>query len=282
MCIFSRPGVGSVTNSTSFDADAKMYRFAALILDVDGTLADTERDGHRPAFNAAFADAGLDWHWSVDLYGDLLAVTGGKERIRYFIEHWRPTFPVPEDLDGFIADLHRRKTGHYLRLLRGGGIPLRTGVLRLLREARASGVRLAIATTTTMENVVTLLECSGPTGLPGWFEVIAAGDVVAAKKPAPDIFLLALKELGLDPRDCVAVEDSDNGARSALGADLRALLVTVSSYTQEQDFSGAALVVDGLGEPDASVKLLQGTLAGANFIDLDALDTMHRRVYAAD
>jgi len=256
-----------------------MYGFDALIFDVDGTLADTERDGHRPAFNAAFAEAGLDWEWTVPTYGELLAVTGGKERIRYFIERWRPDFPAPADLDAFIADLHRRKTAHYLAMLRGGAIPLRPGVLRLLREARAAGVRLAIATTTTPENVVTLLECSGEPALPDWFEVIAAGDIVPAKKPAPDIFLLALDRLRLPPRACVAVEDSDNGVRSALGADLRALLVTVSSYTKDQDFDGATLVVDGLGEPGQPPTVLAGDLAGSGLVDLAALDALHRQAW---
>lgn len=256
-----------------------MPRFNALIFDVDGTLADTERDGHRPAFNAAFADAGLDWHWSVETYGELLAVTGGKERIRHFIDTRHPTLPRIEDLGSFIADLHRRKTAHYLEMLRGGAIPLRPGVMRLLREARAAGVRLAIATTTTPENVETLLECSGEQGLTGWFEVIAAGDVVPAKKPAPDIFLLALERLGLPPRACVALEDSDNGVRSALGAGLHALVVTVSSYTGGQDFTGAALVVDGLGEPERPARALQGTLGATRWVDLAALDALHEGVY---
>lgn len=256
------------------------YGFKALIFDVDGTLADTERDGHRPAFNAAFAQAGLDWDWSVDLYGELLAVTGGKERIRYYIDRWRPDFTGSADLDAFIADLHRQKTKYYLEMLREGAIPLRQGVLRLLHEARDTGVRLAIATTTTPENVSTLLTCSGEPDLPSWFEVIAAGDVVSAKKPAPDIFLFALKNLGLPARDCIVVEDSDNGVLSALNADLRALLVTVSSYTREQDFSGSALVVDGLGEAGDPPCVLAGSLDGSDYIDLTALDSMHRRTYA--
>jgi len=257
-----------------------MYDFDALIFDVDGTLADTEKDGHRPAFNAAFADLGLAWNWSEELYGELLAVTGGKERLRYYIERRQPVFTAPDDLDGFVSDVHRRKTGHYLDMLRRGAIPLRPGVMRLLREARNAGLRLAIATTTTPENVVTLLECSGNRDLPGWFDVIAAGDVVAAKKPAPDIFQLALRELGLEARDCVAIEDSDNGVRAALGAGLRALLVTVNAYTQGQDFSGAALVVDGLGESTAPLRVLQGSIGGSRYVDLATLNAMHRRIHA--
>lgn len=256
------------------------YAFDALIFDVDGTLADTERDGHRPAFNAAFREAGLAWEWSIELYGELLAVTGGKERILYFIERWCPDFVSPNDLAGFVADLHRRKTAHYLELLRAGTIPLRSGVVRLLQQAREAGVRLGIATTTTPENVRALLECSGVPGLADWFEVIAAGDVVPAKKPAPDIFLLALEQLGLPAESCIAVEDSDNGARAALDAGLRALLVTVSAYTCEQDFSGAALVVDGLGGPGEPMQVLAGALEGRDRIDLDALNAIHSSVYS--
>src|SRR5262245_61527010 len=115
---------------------------AALIFDVDGTLADTERDGHRVAYNAAFAERGLAWDWTPDLYGELLAVTGGKERIRYYVEEWRTDFDAPADLDAFIADLHAIKTRHYTQLLRDGGIPLRAGVRRVLEEARAAGLRL--------------------------------------------------------------------------------------------------------------------------------------------
>jgi len=257
-----------------------MYRFDALIFDVDGTLADTERDGHRCAFNQAFAEVGLDWSWSEDLYGELLRVTGGKERIRYYMERWRPTFAERDHLDRLIADLHRRKTRHYLEMLGQGRIPLRTGVMRLLREARNAGVRLAVATTTTPENVTRLLECSGGAEVLPWFEVIAAGDLVPAKKPAPDIYDLALAELGLPATACVAVEDSGSGVRAALGAGLRALLVTVNAYTVQDDFSGAALVTDGLGEPDLPVKVLRGSLGGADYIDLAALDAMHRWAYA--
>jgi HAD superfamily hydrolase (TIGR01509 family) len=251
-----------------------MDGFEAFLFDVDGTLADTERDGHRPAFNAAFAEAGLDWEWDVALYGELLAVTGGKERIRYYLDRWRPDWRGPAELTAFIADLHRSKTRHFVALLREGRIPLRPGVLRLLCEARGAGVRLGIATTTTPENVTALLESCPEPGLVDWFEVIAAGDIVPGKKPAPDIYLWALDRLGLSPQACIAFEDSDNGVRSALGSGLDAIVVTESTYTAGQDFSGARLVLDHLGDPGRPCKVLSGEVGGFDYVDLTVLDRL--------
>ncbi len=129
----------------------------AIIFDVDGTLADTE-DAHRKSFNKAFAESGLDWNWDVELYDKLLKVTGGKERIKYYVENWLPDFKKPADYDGFVKNLHAVKTGHYTAMLRGGAIPLRPGIKQLIVDARKAGIRLAIATTTTPENVSALLE----------------------------------------------------------------------------------------------------------------------------
>lgn len=248
---------------------------SALLFDVDGTLADTERDGHRPAFNQAFQDAGLDWHWDVALYGKLLAVTGGKERMKHYIDQFRPDYRKPDNFDELVAELHKAKTRHYSALAAQGGIPMRPGVKRLLNEARAAGLRLAIATTTTPENVTVLLEHSLGPGTQDWFEVIAAGDIVPAKKPAPDIYHYALDAMGLDPAECLAFEDSENGLRASLGAGLKTL-VTVNDYTLDHDFSGAAVVLSDLGDPGAPNRLVAGPDLGQPFVDVGYLRTLHR------
>ena len=234
-----------------------MKKLEALIFDVDGTLADTERDGHRVAFNQAFAEAGLDWDWTVDLYGELLQVTGGKERIRLYVEKFLEGFEPDEDISEFAASLHKRKTHFYLELLQSGAIPLRSGVERLINEAREAGLRLAIATTTTPANVTYLLTATLGEESLDWFEVIAAGDIVPAKKPAPDIYDWALEKMDISPEACLAFEDSLNGVKSSLGAGLKTL-VTVNGYTQDDDFSGAELVLDQYGEPHKPFRILQG------------------------
>lgn len=247
----------------------------ALLFDVDGTLADTERDGHRPAFNQAFQDAGLDWDWDVALYGKLLAVTGGKERMKHYIDHFRPDYRKPDNFDELVADLHKAKTRHYTALAAQGGIPMRPGVKRLLNEARAAGLRLGIATTTTPENVTVLLEHSLGSGTQDWFEVIAAGDIVPSKKPAPDIYQHALEKMGLNPADCQAFEDSENGLRSSLGAGLKTL-VTVNDYTLDHDFTGASVVLSDLGEPSAPNRRLAGADLNQPFVDVAYLKALHQ------
>jgi HAD superfamily hydrolase (TIGR01509 family) len=242
----------------------------ALIFDVDGTLAETERDGHRIAFNQAFTDAGLDWHWDVPTYGRLLAITGGKERMLHDWQQRDPEAAARPEAAAQIAELHRRKTALYVRLVTGGGIALRPGVARLLREARNAGMRLAIATTTTPDNVEALLHATlGAEGL-DMFEVIGAGDAVPRKKPDPGIYTWVLERLKLRPEQCLAFEDSTNGLRAALGAGLHTV-VTTGSYTASETFSGALALLDGLGEPQAPASGQVGQQAWSGCVNLATL-----------
>lgn len=224
-----------------------MKTLKAIIFDVDGTLAETERDGHLPAFNAAFADCGLNWVWDEARYGRLLDITGGKERIRHYAKNFAPEILARADFDDLVQRLHQVKTAHYVRLVDAGHLPLRPGVARLIAEARAAGVTLAIATTTSPENVTALLRASLSPEAPDWFAVIGAGDVVPAKKPAADIYLWVLERLGLPASACLAIEDSENGLKAALTANL-ACLITIGEYTRAHDFSGASAVLENLAE----------------------------------
>jgi len=244
-----------------------MSELKALIFDVDGTLSDTERDGHRVAFNRAFAEAKLDWAWDVETYGLLLKVTGGKERIRYCLEDFQPEFKAPVDLDGFVRELHQSKTRHFVELLQSGAIPLRPGVERLLNEARSAGLRLGIATTTTPENVTTLLHATLGAESIDWFDVIAAGDVVPNKKPAPDIYQYALDEMELSAEECIAFEDSENGLLSSMQAGLKTI-VTVNGYTLNDNFDGAVIVLDQLGEPESPFTQIKGNAGLASNVDV--------------
>lgn len=214
----------------------------ALIFDVDGTLAETE-EYHRRAFNAAFAAAGQDVEWTVDQYCELLKVTGGKERIAAYFER-RGAPLAPER----IAQLHAVKNTLYARQLADGAAGLRPGVQRLLREAASARLKLGIATTTTPVNLDALLR---PLLGPKWasrFAAVVAGDEVARKKPAPDVYRACLERLALEPGEAVAIEDSAAGVAAASAAGL-AVVATPSLYTSADDFSAADAVVPHLGGP---------------------------------
>lgn len=255
-----------------------MSKLEALIFDVDGTLADTERDGHRVAFNLAFQEAGLEWEWSAELYGELLAVTGGKERIRFYLEKYNTEFKKPGNFTEFVAGLHAAKTSFYTRLMSEGAIPLRPGVESLISEARDAEMRLAIATTTTPENVTALLTYTLGADSIDWFEVIGAGDIVPAKKPAPDIYHYVMEEMNLAPEQCMAFEDSYNGIRSSAQARLTTI-VTTNGYTAEDDFSGAAIVLDQMGEPDSPFTVQSGDPLGHPYLNLDMVRDLHKAAH---
>lgn len=219
----------------------------ALIFDCDGVLVDTERDAHRVGFNLAFKEFGIDAEWSVELYARLLLTAGGKERMTvYFDEFGWPEEQVAKfgGQQELILALHKEKTRLTSDIV--ADLPVRPGVLRIIDEAMAKGVRLGVCTTSNPKFIDAVLDLFGPQRKAA-FEFVHAGDVVAKKKPAPDIYLLALDTLGLPASDCMVVEDSRNGLLAATRAGIPTL-VTTSTYTVEEDFAEAARVVPELGD----------------------------------
>lgn len=215
----------------------------ALLFDCDGVLVDTERDGHRPAFNRAFAEAGLATEWSVDRYGELLTTGGGKERMtRHFDEAGWP--PEIADRAGLIRALHARKTELFMELIESGALHLRPGVASLVDEALAAGLPVAVCSTSNERAVAAVVDqLLGPARAARIR--LFAGDVVPCKKPDPAIYTLAARTLGVPPAGCLVVEDSHIGLTAAKAAGM-ACLVTVSTYTAEEDFAAADRVVPDL------------------------------------
>ena len=224
---------------------------SALVFDCDGVLADTERDGHLPAFNQTFEEFGLPVRWSDAEYAEKVKVGGGKERMKTLLT---PDFVAsaglpadPEGLDAEVARWHRRKTEIYRGIIASGAVPPRPGVRRVAEEAEAAGWGLAVASTSAEPSVRSVLDAAMGPELAARFSVFA-GDIVPRKKPAPDIYEFAVTRLGLDRAQVVVIEDSRNGMLAALGAGLKCV-VTTSAYTGEENFTGASLVVSTLGEP---------------------------------
>ncbi len=241
----------------------------ALIFDCDGVLADTERYGHLPAFNQMFAEFGLPVRWTEREYGDKLKIGGGKERMASLLT---PEFVAAtglptdaEEQQELIAQWHRRKTEIYTEIVSAGKLPGRPGVARLVDEARAAGCHLAVASTSAEPSVRAVLEHVVGPEIAAEFLVLA-GDVVPRKKPAPDIYLLALDRLGVAASDAVVVEDSANGFRAARAAGITTV-VTVNDYTRDDDFDGAALVVSSLGDPDGEPSTVVASASGASVGD---------------
>jgi HAD superfamily hydrolase (TIGR01509 family) len=230
----------------------------ALFFDCDGVLADTERFGHLPAFNDTFEQQGLPVRWSVSEYAEKLLIGGGKERMASLLtddfvrENGLPT--DPEGQRELLAGWHRTKTATFKARIQAGDIPARPGIARIVDEALAAGWTLAVASTSAEESVRATLEHAVGKEKAAHFSVLA-GDAVPAKKPDPGIYRLALERTGADPNETIVVEDSRNGLRAAVGADLRCV-ITVSSYTGDEDFSEAVLVVTSLGDPGEPAQIL--------------------------
>ena len=234
----------------------------ALIFDVDGTLAETE-ETHRRALNDTFAAFDLPWEWDRATYRRLLRVMGGKERLLHYIE-----FEGPDGAERAferLDEMHAAKNARYAELVREGSVTLRPGVERLIREARAENLKVAIATTTSRRNVEALLAATIGADWPDLFQAIAAGDEAPAKKPAPDVYQLAIERLSTTPSSAVAFEDTSHGLRSAVAAGL-ACVVTPSEYSDDQNFSGAAAVFNQLGEPGRPARHIAGAGAGATLV----------------
>jgi HAD superfamily hydrolase (TIGR01509 family) len=249
----------------------------ALIFDCDGVLADTERYGHLPAFNQTFEEFGLPVRWSEEEYGRKLEIAGGKERMASLLtEDFVREHGLPADEEGrkaMLADWHKRKTALYTEIVAAGRLPGRPGVARVVGDALDAGWDLAVASTSAEPSVRAVLDHVVGSDQAARFALVLAGDVVEKKKPAPDIYLLAMERLGADPADTLVIEDSRNGLLSAVGAGLTCV-VTVNGYTEQEDFSEAVLVVSSLGDPDGErtrVLAARGVPAPGGHVTLENL-----------
>jgi beta-phosphoglucomutase-like phosphatase (HAD superfamily) len=245
---------------------------SALIFDVDGTLADTE-SVHRAAFNTAFAEFGLDWHWSESLYTSLLEVTGGKERLLHYWKLVEPDQAGGAQAAHTVAALHASKTRHYAAMVGGGKLSLRPGILRLICEAHSARMPMALATTTTPANIDALLRTPLGSDWRRLFVTVCDGSTAAPKKPAPDVYLAVLRALALPASDCLAFEDSEHGLRAARAAGIPTI-ITPTAYTTLQQFDDALLVLPHLGDPDMPMgQHIPG--ADQRWVDLAALHHWH-------
>lgn len=254
----------------------------ALLFDVDGTLADTEPQGHLPAYNEAFRELGLDWRWSPELYRELLLLPGGKERIAEYLKRYGPALgahraDIERDAMTWVERVHKIKSRYFRRLVSTGRVTLRSGVRRLIVEADQAGLRLAIVTNASRSSLEPFLEYTLGKELRDRIDFIISGEQVAHKKPAPDLYQLALLKLGIKPLECVALEDSSMGLIAAGSAGIPTL-ITINEDTRHHVFEEAALVVDKLGEPQEPFRVLQGEAGSYRYVSLQLLEEIVLRL----
>ncbi len=249
-----------------------MQILKAIIFDVDGTLANTE-EIHRQSFNQAFEEFNLSFFWSETDYARLLAISGGRERLYAFFKANRDNFKRDINLRDYARKVHTCKSEIYRQKLVAGHIGLRSGVRRLLSEAKQRDIKLAIATSSSTANVETLLINNLGKNALSDFEAIVTCDVVQDKKPSPAVYQFTLAEMGLEPEHCIAIEDTTNGNRAALAAGLKTV-ITTHDFTVDNDFEGASLVIDQLGEPDMPYKPAAGQIDNYSYVDVDLLQAI--------
>jgi len=239
-----------------------MSKIKAIFFDQDGVVIDTEKDGHRVAFNETFKEFGYEFQWNVEKYHELLQISGGKERMRHYFQ----TEGVFSDLnkdeeDELIKKLHKTKTEIFIKLIESGKLPLRPGIKRLMKEAMGIGIILGICTTAN-ERAANSIAMGMLKEIN--FEFVLAGDVVSRKKPDPEIYLLALEKTGLKPEECIVVEDSRNGVLAAKEAGMH-IIATTNIYTEREDLNDAGIIVTCLGDPDGEKGLLKKGLEKQEF-----------------
>lgn len=241
-----------------------------IIFDVDGTIADTE-EIHRQAFNQTFEEHNLNWHWSIEDYRKILLISGGKERFRKFLNEDETLKKEVGDPEKFIQELHKKKSENYRALLKSDGIQFRPGIVRLIDEAREKNIQLGVATSSSMANLTTLFNKIMNVEPNELFNSIVTSDTVQEKKPSPAVYQCVLAGLGLNAETCIAIEDTQNGNIAALEAGLKTI-ITTHTYTTDNDFSGASIVLNNLGEPDRPFIKSQGNDFDQSYIDIKLLD----------
>ena len=250
----------------------QISKLQGIIFDVDGTLADTE-EAHRIAFNITFKEFGLNWHWSPEEYERLLSISGGKERIESFGKRLRKNHPDNASFLNYIAQIHERKSLNYRSMISRNEVNLRLGVKRLILEASTSEVDLNIATSSSHANVDTLLSVNLGANWQEYFSIIETSNTTKKKKPDPAVYKNVLKKTGLNPENVIAIEDTTNGLKAASGAGIKAV-ITVHRLTANHSFDGASLVLDSMGEPDQSFKVLSGKAFNSSYLDITLLEKL--------
>ena len=247
-------------------------KLTGIIFDVDGTIADTE-EYHRQAFNRAFEDFELEWHWTPDTYRNILHISGGKERFRHCLGLDEQLSKSINDKNQFIIDLHACKSEHYRTFLSDGAIKPRPGIKRLVDEARAANIQLGIATSSSTANFYTLVEQIFDIAPEKIFDTIVTSDHIVDKKPCPAVYQCAIASLGLNAEECVAIEDTENGNLAALNAGMKSI-ITTHAYTIDNNFNGASLVLNNLGESDMSFEVQQGYVMDKTMVDIELLQNI--------